>query len=265
MIRVLMIGDVFGDPGRRAVKERVKALRDEYQINLVIANVENAAHGRGVTSKMVQEFLASGVDVMTSGNHIWHMQEIYATLEKQDSPLMRPANLSKHAPGRGYFVAEITGGIRVAVMNIMGRQFMNPPVDCPFAAADELLAKLEDEADLFILDMHAETSSEKRAMAWHLSGKVQVVVGTHTHVQTADEEIMPEGLAYITDLGMTGPYDSVIGMKKEIILKRFRTSLPGKFEPATGDVRFCGVVIEIDEKKKKANWITRINEKLEVC
>lgn len=262
MIKILFIGDIFGRPGRQAVKELVPRLRNEYSLDLVIGNCENAAQGRGITPKLTQELLNSSIDLLTSGNHIWHSQDIYPFLNESTCRLIRPANLSQEAPGKGWDIVETKGGLKVAVLNVMGQVFMAPSADSPFTAVDRLLDKVSGEADLIILDMHAETTSEKRAMGWYVDGKIQACVGTHTHVQTADEEILPGGCAYITDLGMTGPYNSVIGMEKERVLKRFRTSLPVRFEVGEGDVRLCGAIIEIDEHTKKAISIQRVCERM---
>ena len=261
-IKILFIGDVFGEPGRQAVKTLVPKLREEHHLDLVIANCENAAQGRGVTVKMVSEFFKSSVDFLTSGNHIWHCHDIYPFLGEPNCKLLRPANLPREAPGRGAGIIETAKGLRVAVFNIMGRIFMNPPANCPFQSVDDLIGQFSDESDLMVLDFHAETTSEKKAMGWHLDGKLQACVGTHTHVATADEEILPKGCAYITDLGMTGPHDSVIGQNKESIIRRFRTSLPVKFEVGVGDVRLNGAIVDIDERTKKAVSIKRVCERL---
>ncbi len=261
-IKILFIGDIFGEPGREAVKILVPKLRETHRLDLVIANCENAAQGRGVTVKMANEFFKNSIDFLTSGNHIWHSFDIYPFLGVPNCKLLRPANLSREAPGKGAGIVETKGGVRVAVFNIMGKIFMNPVPDCPFKAVDELIGQFSDESDLMVLDFHAETTSEKRAMGWHVDGKLQAFVGTHTHVATADEEVLPKGCAYITDLGMTGPHNSVIGQNKESVIRRFRTSLPVKFEVGSGDVRLNGAIVEIDEKTKKAISIKRVCERL---
>jgi len=261
-LNILYIGDIFGEPGRRAVKHFVPKLKEQHDLHLVLANCENAANGRGISKRLVEELLKSGVDFFTSGNHIFAVRDIYPYLNQPESRLLRPYNMSKNSPGKGIGVVTASNGIRVGVINIMGRLFMDPGVDLPFDAVDRAILDLQQEADILVLDMHAETTSEKRAMGWHVDGRVQLNVGTHTHVQTADEEILPNGTAYITDLGMCGPYDSVIGMDKNIILKRFRTALPEKFDIGTNDIRLCGVICEIDVGKKKAVSIKRVCERL---
>jgi len=260
MFRILFIGDIFGEPGRLAVKTLLPELRQKHKIDMVVANCENTANGRGINKKQAQELLSMPIEAMTSGNHIWHASDIYPFLNEQNSRVLRPANLPQSAPGRGAVIVEVRG-LRVAVFNIMGQVFMNPPTDNPFDCVDRLIDRYRDESDLMLLDMHAETTSEKRAMGWHVDGVIQAVVGTHTHVQTADEQILTKGTAYITDLGMTGPQDSVIGMKKESVLHRQRTTLPVKFEVAEGDVRLHGAIVDIDERSKKALNIVRVMEK----
>ncbi len=262
MIKILFIGDIFGEPGRLAVKTFVPRLREEHNIDLVIANCENSAQGRGITTKQTKELLSSSIDLMTSGNHIWHCNEIYPYLNQNDCKILRPANLPQESPGRGASVVEARGGIKVAVFNLMGKVFMNPQPDCPFSAFDRLIQKYEDEADVIVIDFHAETTAEKRAFGWYVDGLAQACVGTHTHVPTADEEILPKGCAYITDVGMTGPHNSVIGMKKETALTRFRTTLPAKFEVGAGDVRLNGAIVEIDVREKKGVSIKRICERI---
>ncbi len=263
MMNILFIGDIFGEPGRKAVKQFVPTLRKEHSLDLVVANCENAAQGRGITSRLAQELFDASVDVMTSGNHIWYCNDIYSHLSEPNYKVLRPANLSPEAPGRGWVIAETKKGVRVAVFNLMGKVFMNPQPDCPFRGLDELMEKTKGEADIFVLDFHAETTSEKRAMGWYADGMLQACVGTHTHVPTADEEVLPRGCAYMTDLGMTGPHHSVIGMNKELVIKRFRTSLPVKFEVGSGDVRLNGAIVTIDEHAKKAVSIQRICKRME--
>lgn len=261
-LNILYIGDIFGEPGRRAVKHFVPKLIDQHDVHLVLANCENAAKGRGISKRLVGELLESGIDFLTSGNHVFKVHDIYPYLNDSQTRLLRPYNLSRNSPGKGIGIAESKTGVRVGVINIMGRLFMEPGVDLPFDAVDQAILELQQEVDVLVLDMHAETTSEKRAMGWHVDGRVQLDVGTHTHVQTADEEILPQGTAYITDLGMCGPYDSVIGMDKGIILKRFRTALPEKFDIGTNDIRLCGVICEIDVHQKRAVSIKRICERL---
>lgn len=261
-IKILYLGDVFGEPGRRAVAHFVPRLRDEYGLDLVLANCENVAKGKGVSTKVAKELFAVGVDFMTSGNHIFDVDEFVPYLNSPECRVLRPYNLSPSSPGKGVGIVESKSGVKVGLINIMGRLFMDLGANLPFDAVDEALLKIKDDCDVIVVDMHAETTSEKRAMGWHLDGRVALVVGTHTHVQTADEGILAKGTAYITDLGMCGPYDSIIGMEKEKVLKKFRTGLREKFEPAGGDIRLCGVICEIDVRTKRAVSIERIQLKL---
>lgn len=256
-MRVLMIGDVIGRPGRHALTDLLPGLRDRLRCDLVVANVENAASGFGLTEPIGREILASGVDVMTGGNHLWDKKgsEEYIAGEPR---LVRPANYPDATPGRTSVIVEV-GEIRVAVLSLQGRVFM-PPLDCPFRRLDALLEELDDEADLFLLDFHGEATSEKTGMALYADGRVSVVVGTHTHVPTADERILAGGTAYQTDLGMTGPFDSIIGMDREAVLKRFLTGMPVRFEVAQHDVRLCGLLVEIDEWSGQATSVTRVME-----
>lgn len=260
-MKILFIGDVFGEPGRAAVKRRVPELRKEKGIDFVVANVENAAHGRGVLPKMIEEFQAWGVNAFTAGNHLWDQKEIIPYLSSS-KVLVRPANYHPEAPGRGCLVFEVYSGVRVAVISVEGQRLMGNAVDSPFAAVDRELAQVRGRADIVLVDCHAETTSEKRAMGWYLDGRVGAVVGTHTHVQTADEEILPKGTAYLTDVGMTGPYDSVIGLDKTAALTRFIKRMPAPFEVAKGDVRFCAVLIDIEESRGLARRIERFQEKV---
>src|SRR6266852_4138097 len=230
-LTILCVGDVFGEPGRRAVQVLLPKLRKQHDVDLAIVNVENSAGGFGVTPQMARAFLEQGVDVMTSGNHIWDKKEIVEHIAK-DNLLLRPANFPTGTPGSGYVTVK-AGPHKVAVLNLMGRIYMNP-IDCPFRKADEIVAELRRETPVVLVDMHSEATSEVMALGWYLDGRVSAVVGTHRHVQTADERILPGGIAYITDLGMTGPVDSVIGVDKDIIIQRFLTQMPIRFEPAKG-------------------------------
>jgi metallophosphoesterase (TIGR00282 family) len=233
-MKILFIGDII----------------EERRIDLVVANCENAAAGFGITAEIAEELYAAHIHILTSGNHIWDKKEIMEFVD--DNPnLLRPANYPEGAPGRGSAVIHTLGGIPVGVLNLAGRVFMHP-IDCPFRTADREIEKLRKKARVIIVDMHAETTSEKIAMGWHLDGRVTAVLGTHTHVQTADERILPGGTAYITDVGMTGPFDSVIGINKENILKRFLLQIPNKFDVAKGDVRLQGVVVEAAEDGRAA-------------
>lgn len=260
-MRILFIGNVLGHPGRRIVKELLPALVGEYDPDLVLANAENAAAGFGITPPLVEELLDMGIAVLTSGNHVWDKKEIYAYLnEHSDSRLLRPANYPHSAPGHGLYLGKTRSGFDYAVLNLQGRVFMSP-IDCPFRAADEQLAKIPPDIKLRIVDMHAEATSEKVSMGWYLDGRVTAVLGTHTHISTADETILPGGAAYITDLGMTGPYDSVIGMDKQAVLQKFLSQLPARFEVAKGDVRLHAVLIEADPLTGRALSIQRIARK----
>ena len=259
-MRVLFIGDVVGEPGRRALKELLPKLNTKHNLEFVIANGENAAGGSGITPSLAEEIFGYGIDVITSGDHIWKKKEIIDYIDS-NKRLLRPANYPDNVPGFGSTVVESESGTKVAVVNLMGRVFMQA-IECPFRAAKREIDKLKDKARIIIVDMHAEATSEKIALGWYLDGTVSAILGTHTHVQTADEKILPQGTAFISDAGMTGPFDSVIGRKKEQILSRFLTQMPTKFEMADGDVQLHGVVIDIDEKTGKANSIKRIQEKL---
>ena len=260
-MRILFIGDVFGQPGRRIVKEMLPTLVGEYDPDLVLANGENAAGGFGITPPIVEELLDMGIAVLTSGNHIWDKKEIYAYLnEHSDGRLLRPANYPHSAPGHGLYLGKTRSGFGYAVLNLQGRVFMSP-IDCPFRTADEQLAKIPAEVKIRIVDMHAEATSEKVSMGWYLDGRVTAVVGTHTHIPTADETILPRGAAYITDLGMTGPYDSVIGIEKQSVIQKFLSQLPVRFEVAKGDVRLNAVLVEADPLTGRAASIQRIVRK----
>ncbi len=255
-IRILMIGDVVGRPGRRALIENIPGLVRDERINLTIANGENAAGGNGITREVAGELFSAGVEVITMGNHVWNKKEIYNLIAKEDR-IIRPGNYPPGAPGAGYGRYQTKNGIKVGVINLSGRVFM-PDLDCPFRKADEVIPVLQDWSKIILLDFHAEATSEKIAMAYHLEGKVSAVCGTHTHVQTADERVFPGGTAYITDVGMTGPMDSVIGVKKEAVLEKFITQMPRKFEVANGPYQFNAVIIDIDTQTGTATNIKRI-------
>jgi len=256
-MKILFIGDVFGAPGRELVRKALRVLPDELAIDLVVANVENAAGGYGVTRELGDALLGYGLDVMTSGNHVWDKREALPYLDAEPR-LLRPANFPAGVPGHGSFVARARDAQPVAVINLMGRVFMTA-IDDPFAAALREVDAVRDRCRVIIVDFHAEATSEKIAMGWHLDGKATAVIGTHTHVQTADERILPGGTAYITDVGMTGPHDSVIGTEKEAALRRFRTGLPARLDPATGDPRLHGVVVTVDPGTGKAVRVERLS------
>lgn len=258
-MKTLLIGDIFGRPGRRILRERLAALVDRYDVDLVIANGENAAGGFGLTRDVVKELRRAGVDVITGGNHTFDKKGILDLLD-EDERLLRPHNYPPGNPGSGVAVVDVDG-VCVAVINLQLRVFM-PTTDCPFRAVDRVLEDLGAEPDLVFVDMHGEATSEKQAMGWYLDGRVAGVVGTHTHVPTADERVLPKGTAYISDLGMTGPHDSILGVKVEQSLSRFLTGRNVRFEPATGDVRLHGVLIDADERTGRARSIERVEDQL---
>ncbi len=258
-MKILFIGDIVGSPGREAVKSLLPALVKGHDLEFVVANAENAAGGSGITSKVAEELFASGVDVLTSGDHIWKKSEIFELMAREKR-ILRPSNYPCGAPGSGYGVFLTKTKKNVGVVNLVGRVFMEP-LECPFKGALIARDELIKATKVIIVDMHAEATSEKIAMGWFLDGKVSAVLGTHTHVQTADEKILPAGTAYITDAGMVGPYDSVIGRKKEAVLSRFLNSLPARFEVAEADVQLHGVVLDIDEQTGKAVSILRVQAK----
>ena len=260
-MKILFLGDIFGQPGRRIVKEALPALCDEFAPDLILANGENAAAGFGITPALVEELLDLGIAVLTSGNHIWDRKEIIPYFsEHADGRLLRPANYPANAPGHGLYVGKNSEGVEFAVANLQGRVFMQT-LECPFRTADALLEKIPPSVKIRIVDMHAEATSEKLALGWYLDGRVTAVVGTHTHIPTADEMVLPGGTAYITDLGMTGPYDSIIGIEKEAVIRKFLDQMPLRFEVAKGDTRLCGVLIEADAATGRATSIQRILRK----
>jgi metallophosphoesterase (TIGR00282 family) len=251
-----MIGDIVGRPGRAIVERIVPPLREEQGIDLVVANCENAAGGAGITPPVAEELFRAGVDVLTSGNHVWRKREAYDLL-KLDRRVIRPANYPDISPGAGSTVIETLGGRKVGILNVQGRVFMEP-IDCPFRAATKELERLHLVSRVIIVDMHAEATSEKVAMGWFLDGKVSCVFGTHTHIPTADERILPKGTAFITDVGMTGPYDSVIGRKVDQILDRFLKQVPVRSEVAEGNLQMHGLLADIDEKTGRARRVERL-------
>lgn len=258
-MKVLFIGDIVGSPGRHAIKTLVPGIVKKSGIDCVIANAENAAGGSGITPSIVKELLGYGVDIITSGDHIWKRKEVIEVLESGDS-VLRPLNYPEGAPGSGSTIAELEGGAKIAVINLVGRTFMQA-VECPFRASRAEIEKIRKTTPNIFIDLHAEATSEKIAMGWHLDGLATGLIGTHTHVQTADECVLPNGMAYISDAGMTGPFDGVIGRKKEQIIHRFITQMPTRFEMAEEDVRLNGVIIDFDEKTGKANSIERVQKK----
>jgi 2',3'-cyclic-nucleotide 2'-phosphodiesterase len=262
-LKLLFLGDVFGKPGRQAVQRLVPRLIAREGIDLVVANGENVAAGSGVTPDLAEELLAAEVNLLTSGNHIWSKREIVPYLERAGSRLIRPANYPKGSPGRGRAVVETPDGRKLGVVNLEGRVFMKA-LDDPFTVGlAEVEALKRDGCKAILVDMHCEATSEKNAMGHFLDGKVSAVLGTHTHVQTADERVLPGGTAYITDVGMCGPWDSVIGVKKELVLERFLTQRPVGFEPARRDTHLQGAIVDIDDETGKARSIVRVQERFE--
>jgi metallophosphoesterase (TIGR00282 family) len=259
-VKILFIGDIFGRPGRNIVREKLKGLVREHSIDLVLANGENAAAGFGITPSLAEDLFELGIDVMTTGNHIWDKREILDYFKSADGPhsparrLLRPANYAPDLPGHGFYEGA-KNNVPYAVINLQGRVFMASNDD-PFRKTDELLKQIK--AKIVFVDIHAEATSEKIALGWYLDGRVSAVIGTHTHVPTADERVLPGGTAYLTDVGMTGPYDGVIGVSKEQIITRFLNNMPVRFEAATGDPRLCAVIVDADETSGKARSIKRI-------
>jgi metallophosphoesterase (TIGR00282 family) len=255
-VRILFIGDVVGKPGRRAVAALVPGLRKKREIDLVIANGENSAHGAGLTASTVRELHDAGVDVITAGDHTWDQKGFENEIDSLPH-VIRPLNFPPSAPGRGSVVVNAGDKTAVGVINVIGRVFM-PNNDCPFRAAEAEVGRLRRQTNIIIVDMHAEATSEKIALGRYLDGKVSAVIGTHTHVATADEQVLPKGTAYLSDAGMCGPHDSVLGRDVGAVLKRFLTQMPQKMEVATGGVALCGVIVEVDEHSGTARSIERI-------
>lgn len=259
-MNILFIGDIVGKPGRQVIKDVLPALKEKYSLDFVVANAENSAGGSGIIASVANELFDYGCNVLTSGDHIWKKKEVLQIIN--DARILRPANYPIRSPGNGfniYRVEKNNKSFDIAVINLQGRVFMNP-IECPFKASEEIIQKLKDKVKIILVDMHAEATSEKIALGFYLDGKVSALCGTHTHVQTADEKILPAGTAYITDLGMTGAHDSVIGRNKENVIERFLSGLPVKFELALGDLRLNGAVVEIDEDTGKALSIKRVSE-----
>ena len=254
-MRIVFVADIIGKPGREVVRNILPRIIREENIQFVIANCENAAGGFGLTPKISRDVFSVGVDVITMGNHVWARKEISEIIEEEN--ILRPANFPSEVPGKGWAIIQASNGIKVGVVNLMGRVFMST-LECPFRTSDGIIEEISKQTKIIIVDMHAEITSEKVAMGWYLDGKVSAVIGTHTHVPTADERILPQGTAYITDIGMTGPLDSIIGIKKEIILRKYLTQMPIRFEVAKDDLVFAGAVMEVEEKTGKAKSIRRI-------
>lgn len=256
-MNILCIGDIVGKPGRAAVAGLLPGLKKEFLLDFVVANAENAAGGSGLTARIAKELFDAGCDVLTLGDHVWDQKEIGAYLKGTDS-VLRPANFPEGTPGSGWCLKETASGKRIAVINLLGRVFMRYHIDCPFRKLEQILAQAKKESPVAVVDIHAEATSEKVALGHFSDGQVSAVCGTHTHIQTADETILPKGTAYITDLGMTGPCDSVIGQDKKDIIQRFLTSMPIRFRVATDAVRLHGAVIEVDETTGLAKRMIRL-------
>lgn len=256
-VKLLFLGDVVGKPGRQALSYELHRLVDRYMVDLVIANGENAAGGFGLTEETAKDLFGCGIHILTSGNHIWDKKDAVGFISKEDK-LVRPANYPDGTPGKGSTVVRTAGGVKVAVLNLEGRVFMNN-LDCPFRTADREIERLQQETPIIFVDFHAEATSEKAALGFYLDGRVSAVIGTHTHVQTADERVLPSGTAYMTDAGMCGAFDSVIGVRKEEAIERFLTQLPTKFEVAKKNIRLNAVVVEVAEESGKALSIERIS------
>jgi len=256
-VKLLFIGDIIGKPGRQAVSRELHRLVDRFMVDLVIANGENAAGGFGITEETANDLFKCGIDVLTSGNHIWDKKESVGFVNREER-LLRPANYPEGAPGRGSGIFTTAGGARVAVLNLEGRVFMNN-LECPFRTADREIARLQTETPIILVDFHAEATSEKTSLGWYLDGRVSALIGTHTHIQTADERILPGGTAYLTDAGMTGSTDSVIGVRKEEAITKFLSQLPTKFEVAKNNLRLNAVAVTVDEVSGNAVSVERIN------
>jgi hypothetical protein len=255
-LRILFLGDIVGRPGRRAVKELLISLREEYAPELVIANGENAAGGTGITRQTADELFDAGIDILTMGNHVWDQKDVYNFIE-EEKRIVRPANYPPGTPGRGYLLAHTQSETKVGIINLSGRVYM-PPLGCPFRMLDEILPLLRKETPVIIIDFHAEATSEKMALGWYVDGRASALIGTHTHIQTADERILPQGTGYITDVGMTGPRDSILGVKKEPVIKKFVTMQPVRFEVAGGPVQLNAVYLQIDPDNGRTLVIKRI-------
>jgi len=256
-IKILCVGDVVGAPGRQILRTALTKLVPSRDIDCVIVNAENIAGGSGLTVALYEKIVGYGTHLITMGDHIYRRKEAIQILETSDN-IVRPANLPQAAPGREFAICETASGHRVAVVSLLGRLFMKLPANCPFAAADRVIAAIPKDVKIVVVDMHAEATSEKIAMGWHLDGRVSAVLGTHTHVPTADERVLPKGTAYLTDLGMTGPYDSVLGRCKERVVSALRTSVPSRFDVATDDIRLCGAVVTVETSTGLATSIERI-------
>lgn len=260
-MKILMIGDIVGRPGRKATSTLLPQITREHEIDFVVANGENAAGGRGINREIAEEFLRQGIEVITMGNHVWDNRDIFGFIDREPR-LLRPANYPEDCPGRGYNIFRGPAGRRIAVINVSGRVFL-ANLECPFRTVDYILRQIENQADIILVDFHAEATSEKQALGWYLDGRVTAVLGTHTHVQTADETILPGGTAYITDVGMTGPGHSILGVKTKQVIERFLTQRPGPFEIAGGPIQLDAVVLDIDDSTMRPISINRVKHRVE--
>ncbi len=260
MLKILFIGDIVGKPGRKIIKKCLEGIIEEEEIDLTVANGENAAGGFGITYDVSQEILDAGVNLITLGNHTWDNRDINRVLEEEPR-VIRPANYPEGTPGQGYYIIETAKGVAVGVINLLGQVFLDA-LRCPFRVADECLTKIKKRTNVIIVDVHAETTSEKMALGWYLDGRVTAVLGTHTHIPTADERVLPKGTAYITDAGMTGPLNSVLGIEPEIVITKFLTKRPIRFEVASGPIKLDGVIFEVNESGL-ATRIKRIQRHLD--
>ncbi len=255
-MNILMIGDIVGKPGREAVRELLPSIKEKYKIDFVIANAENVAGRKGVTPRVAEELFAYGIEVITTGDHVWSKKDILEIIDEEER-ILRPANYPSDTPGKGAVILRTSQGIAVGVVNLLGRVFLST-LDCPFRVGLKEVDKLREKTPLIIVDIHAEATSEKIALGWYLDGRVSAVLGTHTHVQTADERILPQGTAYISDVGMAGSCDSVLGIDKEAVIRRFLTQMPIPFEVASKDIRLSAVLLEVDSQSGKSKSIERL-------
>jgi len=256
-LQLLCVGDVVGSPGRRALQEALPVLTARHGIDCVIVNAENVTQGAGLAAAGYEKVIQDGAHLITLGDHVYRRRDIIPVLERAEN-IVRPANLPSAAPGREFAIHETASGRKVAVISLLGRMFMKTNANCPFAAADRVLAALPKDVKIIVVDMHAEATSEKVAMGWHLDGRVSVVFGTHTHIPTADERILPKGTAYITDVGMTGPYDSVLGRNKDRVVGSMISGVPSAFDVAEADIRLCGILVTVDADTGRATKIERV-------
>jgi len=260
-VKILFIGDIVASPGREAIEKLLPGLKQEFNLDFVIANAENVAGGSGITPKVARELFNMGIDVLTAGDHIWKKKEIFEIIN-DEARILRPANFPSPCVGKGSGIFQTKDGAKLGIISILGRVFMEPMVECPFRTVKAEFDKLITQTKVIIVDVHAEATSEKVALGWYLDGLASAIVGSHTHIQTADERILPRGSAYITDVGMSGPIDSVIGRKIDDVLERFITQMPTRFEIASENIQLQGVVLDIDEASGKANSIIRIQKKI---